>query len=157
MESVWIFPPQIWIDVLILSTCANVNHLNIPKLFEEGRTKLFVDLVKWEEVPFHWILMYPVVMAPRSHSYLWTFAYMWVTCGSVCKSVHIGVCACKTDEQVWDTVEENRKTDCEQKQDELYDTGNWEFCDRGTVYSVILIETNKCVGHSSQGAWATAA
>lgn len=35
---------------------------------EEGRRKLFVGLVKWEEVPFNWILMCPVVMAPRSPS-----------------------------------------------------------------------------------------
>lgn len=44
---------------------------------EEGKRKLFVGLVKWEEVPFHWILMCPVVMAPRSHPYF---------------CVHVGLC-----------------------------------------------------------------
>lgn len=35
----------------------------------EGRRKLFVGLVKWEEVSFNWILTCPVVMAPEYQPY----------------------------------------------------------------------------------------
>lgn len=87
-EEIWTAPfffPQIGIDKLILSTlqesrCESLKHCKVifMQRGEEGKRKLFVGLVKWEEVPFHWILMCPVVMAPRSHPYSWTFVYMWV-------------------------------------------------------------------------------